>query len=122
VVILDWEVGKTVRTDAGFVRGVLWPGNGADRCTLHYASLLPGMAFPGHLHERSVDLVSVISGRGEVLTDDGVLPIRTGQSFYAPEGAMHGTRNTGDAPFVTLGTQTPPDPTIYAQWRSWAAG
>ena len=45
-----------------------------------------------HAHET---LIHILTGSGQVLVDDRVLPVRAGDSVLVPRWAMHQTQNTG---------------------------
>ncbi|MBI2305267.1 MAG: cupin domain-containing protein [Chloroflexi bacterium] len=111
--ILTWEEGHEFRGMGGVMKWIFWPQNGCNQVTLHYAIRQPGEAMPLHSHEFSDDIVSIIQGRGKVVTDQGEFDIQAGQSVWVPAKERHGFKNTGDAPLVTLGSQGPPDPQIY---------
>ena len=111
--IKRWEEGQPAPQIGGVMHWVFWPGSGSRRLSLHHGVKLPGEAIAVHVHEGADDIVSVIQGRGVVVTPQGEFPIEAGQSVWIPAGEPHGFRNTGDGPFVTLGCQSPPDFEMY---------
>ncbi|HKL75411.1 MAG TPA: cupin domain-containing protein [Halanaerobiales bacterium] len=112
--IKRWENGELFETNGGHMRWVFWPGNGYNDLTLHYSVLKPGEAFNLHTHEYSVDVISIVKGEGEVLTDgEENPPIKEGESVFARAGEAHGIKNTGDEEMITLGSQTPGDLELY---------
>lgn len=111
--IMRWEEGHLFTAMGGQMRWVFWPKEGCFQLTLHYSVRLPGESFALHTHPTADDIVSVIQGRGKVLTADGELDIEAGQSVWIPAGELHGFKNTGDVPMISLGSQAPPDLEIY---------
>ena len=95
------------------MRWVFWPGTGCNGVTLHFCVLYPGESFDRHSHEYSEDVISVIKGKGKVLTAEGEIDIGEGQSVLARVGEVHGFKNTSSEPMITLGSQAPADLNLY---------
>ena len=95
------------------MRWVFWPGSGYNSLTLHYSVLYPGESFNLHGHAYSDDIISVVQGSGKVLTADGEKDIEAGMSLYARSGELHGFKNTGKVPMLTIGSQSPADLKLY---------
>ena len=58
-------------------------------------------------------MISVIQGEGKALTADGEIVIRAGMSLFARARELHGFKNTGTIPMITLGSQSPADLGLY---------
>jgi quercetin dioxygenase-like cupin family protein len=111
--IKKWEEGQLFEANGAHMRWVFWPGNGCNGLTLHYSVLYPGESFRLHKHDYSADVISVIKGKGKLLTADGEVDIEAGQSVFANAGELHGFKNTGDEPMITIGSQSPADLELY---------
>ena len=111
--IKAWEDGAQFKQNGGHMRWVFWPGNGCNALTLHYAVLEPGESFRLHNHTYSEDVISVIQGEGKALTADGEVDIKAGMALFARATELHGFKNTGSVPMITLGSQSPADLDLY---------
>ncbi len=76
-------------------RLLIGPGDGAPTFAVRLFSLSPGGHTPRHAHPFEHGVV-VLSGRGEVLTQDGPRPLTPGTCVYIPPGEEHQFRNTGE--------------------------
>lgn len=92
---------------------ILYPEMGSERITLNYCEHPPGATFTPHVHERSADVIIVLQGEGEIVSDDDTVGFRAGDILYVPPGVYHGTTNTGDEKLVMFSLQAPPDPALY---------
>lgn len=92
---------------------VIYPEMGAKNITLNYAEHGPGVTFTPHVHEESEDVIMVLEGRGEIVSNDEVIEFVAGDILYVPAGVYHGTTNTGDGPLIMFSCQAPPDPALY---------
>ncbi len=61
----------------------------------------PGSATPHHKHPWEHE-VFIVSGSGQLLTDDGPKPFAEGQAVFVPPDAMHQFQNTGTLPLKFL--------------------
>jgi len=111
--IRKWEEGQLFEANGAQMRWVFWPGNKYNGLTLHWSILQPGESFYLHKHEYSEDVISVIQGKGKALLEDGEADIEAGMSLFARVGELHGFKNTGDEPMITLGSQSPADLDLY---------
>ena len=111
--IKKWEDGELFEVNGGHMHWVFWPGTSYNGITLHFCVLYPGESFDRHSHEYSEDVISVIKGKGKVLTEEGEIDIEEGQSVLARVGEVHGFKNTGSEPMITLGSQAPADLNLY---------
>jgi mannose-6-phosphate isomerase-like protein (cupin superfamily) len=92
---------------------ILYPEMGSPLITLNYFEHEPGIAFPPHVHENSADVIIVLQGRGQILSNDDVVQFAAGDILYVPPGVRHGTTNTGHETLITFSLQAPPDPALY---------
>lgn len=111
--IKKWEDGQLFEQNGGHMRWVFWPGCGYNALTLHYSVLYPGESFHMHDHLYSEDVISVIGGKGKALTAEGEIDIEEGMSLFARARELHGFKNTGDVPMITIGSQSPADLGLY---------
>jgi quercetin dioxygenase-like cupin family protein len=58
--------------------------------------LRPGARHERHAHPNCDEFLLVLSGAGEIYTNDGREPSRAGDVIYTPRGNWHGFDNTGD--------------------------
>jgi len=94
-------------------RRLLYPEMGSTSITLNYAEHAPGVTFTPHLHEDSTDVIIVLKGRGQIVSNDDIVQFEAGDVLYVPPGVYHGTTNTGDETLVMYSLQAPPDPDLY---------
>jgi quercetin dioxygenase-like cupin family protein len=67
---------------------------GDNRGSLGYSVFTPGTTLAPVRHETE-EFAFVVSGRGELLLDDGTLPFAQGDALYIPSGVWHAVSNTG---------------------------
>ena len=67
----------------------------------------PGQEHKLHAHAGMDKVYHVLSGRGLFLLEDGELPMETGLMLVAPEGVVHGIRNTGSDRLGVLAILSP---------------
>jgi len=58
--------------------------------------LPPGARHERHRHPNCDEFLVVISGRGEIYTDEGTEPSQAGDVVFTPAGHWHGFNNTSD--------------------------
>jgi quercetin dioxygenase-like cupin family protein len=58
--------------------------------------LPPGARHERHRHPNCNEFLVVMSGRGEIYTDDGREPSQAGDVVFTPAGHWHGFNNTSD--------------------------
>ena len=58
--------------------------------------LAPGARHERHRHPNCNEFLVVMSGRGDVYTDEGTEPSQAGDVIFTPAGHWHGFHNTGD--------------------------
>ena len=62
----------------------------------------PGQEHTLHAHESMDKIYLVIEGRGLFLLEGDDVPMQAGVLLVAPEGALHGIRNTGTERLLVL--------------------
>jgi len=76
-----------------------------------YAGLncfLPGQEHAAHVHADQDKMYVVIEGRGEASVGGEARAVGAGDLVFAPAGAAHGLRNTGEENLVVLVVFSPP--------------
>lgn len=68
----------------------------------------PGVEIPAHTHDPQLDSIFVLAGRGEAYIDGSWRAIGPGDHIFAPSGAEHGVRNTGDGVLKLFIHHSPP--------------
>jgi quercetin dioxygenase-like cupin family protein len=111
--ILRVEDGHLFTGMGSTMRFVVWPGVGLDTVTMHQLTMAPGDEFANHVHEESVDIISVVQGSGVLISDGVEYRIQQGDVVYVPAGVDHGMRNDGEETLISVDSQAPPDPAIY---------
>lgn len=77
-------------------------GAGTDDFLLGWTTLPPGARHDRHLHRNADEFFVVLSGSGEIYTDDGTEPASEGDVIWTPRGRWHGFDNTGDTDVVLV--------------------
>lgn len=77
--------------------------NGSPAVTMGKLTIQPGCEIPPHTHPVD-DAMIVLSGKGGLYTEEGMVPIEAGCHGWAPANTRHGLKNTGDEPFVVIYT------------------
>lgn len=67
----------------------------------------PGQEHGLHAHAGMDKLYSVVEGEGVFLLHGRELPMRTGDLLVAPDGVLHGIRNTSGARLLVLAVLAP---------------
>jgi quercetin dioxygenase-like cupin family protein len=90
------SLASTASDDAVWTGGYFaYGGSKAEQsCTIYFA-IPPGRRLGKHV-DTAEETQFVLSGSGELLLDDGTLPIGSGDVFVLTEGTAHDLRNTGD--------------------------
>lgn len=78
----------------------------------------PGQGHARHVHPDSDQIIFVISGQGEHMTEDAQgtqqkHPIAAGSLIHIPKGSYHATFNTGWEPLRILALYSPPGPETH---------
>lgn len=68
----------------------------AKHCSTCVIRVAPGdKVRPAHSHPHSEEVIYVLSGRGRVLVDGEIAPVRAGSAVLFPQGKPHMLQNTG---------------------------
>ncbi len=65
-----------------------------------YGRLEPGSSIGFHKHETNSEIIYIISGKADLLYDDGREEAGAGECHYCPKGHSHSMRNKGDEDLV----------------------
>jgi len=69
---------------------------GAETLVVGRTVLPPGARHERHRHPNCNEVLVVMSGRGEIYTDEGAEPSEAGDVVFTPAGHWHGFNNTSD--------------------------
>jgi quercetin dioxygenase-like cupin family protein len=69
---------------------------GTDQLVVGRTVLPPGARHERHRHPNCDEFLVVLSGRGEIYTDEGREPAGAGDVVFTPAGHWHGFDNTSD--------------------------
>ena len=69
---------------------------GTDRLVVGRTVLPPGARHERHRHPSCDEFLVVMTGRGEIYTDEGREPAAAGDVVFTPAGPWHGFDNTSD--------------------------
>ena len=69
---------------------------GSGRLVVGRTVLPPGARHERHRHPNCNEFLVVMSGRGEIYTDEGTEMSRAGDVIFTPAGHWHGFNNTSD--------------------------
>jgi quercetin dioxygenase-like cupin family protein len=75
--------------------------------TVELLCLGPAGALPGHRHEQTEHLLTVIAGRGCVRIGSESVEVGEGESVLAPAGLYHGVKNVTDEPLLVQQVSAP---------------
>src|SRR4051812_49929272 len=101
----DLETGplkSTATDDAAWNGGYFaYGGSKAEQsCTIYFA-IPPGDRLGKHV-DTAEEVQYILSGSGDLLTDDGTHQIKGGDVFVLPEGVSHDLHNTGSENLCVL--------------------
>ena len=69
---------------------------GSEQLAVGRTVLPPGARHERHRHPNADEFLVVLTGRGEIYTDEGREPAAAGDVVFTPRGHWHGFDNTGD--------------------------
>lgn len=69
---------------------------GTDQLTFGRTVMPPGARHDRHLHTECDEFLLVMTGSGDIYTDDGREPAKAGDVVFTPAGHWHGFDNTGE--------------------------
>jgi quercetin dioxygenase-like cupin family protein len=75
---------------------------GTDDLVVGKTVLPPGARHERHLHHHADEFLVVLSGSGEIYTDEGRERSTAGDVVFTPRGHWHGFDNTGDEDVVLI--------------------
>jgi quercetin dioxygenase-like cupin family protein len=75
---------------------------GTDDLVVGKTVLPPGARHERHLHHHADEFLVVLSGSGEIYTDEGRESSTAGDVIFTPRGHWHGFDNTGDEDVVLI--------------------
>ncbi|HEY0555634.1 MAG TPA: cupin domain-containing protein [Thermoanaerobaculia bacterium] len=79
----------------------------SDRLLVGLNSFEPGQEHRLHGHAGMDKVYYVLSGRGVFLLEGREEPMETGMMLIAPEGVLHGVRNTGSERLLVMAILAP---------------
>lgn len=112
--------------DGSAVRELAHPlSSAASLLSLAEATVAPGASTRLHLHRRSEEVYSFISGRGRMRLGEQESEVGPGDTVVIPPGTPHRLRAAADGPLVLLCACSPPyaeGDTEIIDRGSWEAG
>jgi quercetin dioxygenase-like cupin family protein len=105
--------------DAAWIGGYFsYGGNKAEQsCTIYFA-IPPGARLGKHV-DTAEEVQYILSGSGELLTDEGSQPIRQGDVFTLTQGTSHDLRNTGSENLCVLAFFAKPQVEQHWDVETW---
>jgi mannose-6-phosphate isomerase-like protein (cupin superfamily) len=79
----------------------------SDRILLGLNAFEPGQEHRLHAHAGMDKVYYVLAGRGAFLLEGREEPMETGMMLVAPEGVLHGIRNTGSERLLVMAILAP---------------
>ena len=67
---------------------------------LMLGKLEPGSSIGVHTHENDAEAIYILSGKADIIYDDGTEHAVPGQCHFCPKGHSHSMINNGDEPLV----------------------
>lgn len=94
--VLKQIMGRLPSAPKGRVRNYIANAHlGTTHTDIHENIINPGVMVPWHLHATE-EVIVVLEGQGEYLTQGAVEPYREGDVLIIPARVKHALRNTGD--------------------------
>jgi quercetin dioxygenase-like cupin family protein len=88
---------------------LLGPENvGAKNATLGFSVFPGGSAPPGHVHPAEEEMIYVVSGRGQLVSNDLTVTLVPGSAVYIPPGVEHATVADEGEPLHLVTVFSPP--------------
>jgi quercetin dioxygenase-like cupin family protein len=116
------ELTSSATDDASWVGGYFaYGGSGAEKSVVIYFAIPPGRRL-GHHTDTAEETQFILSGRGELLLDDGSKPVRAGDVVVLTQGTAHDLRNTGSEDLRVIGFFSAPQ--VEQHWSKdvWQPG
>ena len=79
-----------------------------------------GAAIAEHVHERSVEMLYILSGEGMMMIESQALVVRAGDAVWIPRGARHSFRNSSGTALEAVQLYLPPGP--ERRFKAWPPG
>ena len=110
---------STATDDAAWTGGYFaYGGNKAEQsCTITFA-IPPGCRLGKHV-DTAEETQYILSGSGDLITDDGEQPIKSGDVFVLAEGASHDLHNTGTEELRVLAFFSKPQVEQHWDVETW---
>jgi quercetin dioxygenase-like cupin family protein len=110
---------STATADAVWVGGYFaYGGTKAEQsCTIYFA-IPPGDRLGKHV-DTAEETQYILSGSGDLLTDDGAQPIKPGDVFVLTEGTSHDLHNTGSEDLRVLAFFSKPQVEQHWDIETW---
>ena len=105
--------------DAAWIGGYFaYGGSKAEQsCTIYFA-IPPGDRLGKHV-DTAEETQYILSGTGDLLTDDGAQPIKAGDVFVLTEGTSHDLHNTGEENLCVLAFFSKPQVEQHWDIETW---
>lgn len=105
--------------DAAWIGGYFaYGGSKAEQsCTIYFA-IPPGDRLGKHV-DTAEETQYILSGTGDLLTDDGSQPIKAGDVFVLTEGTSHDLHNTGEENLCILAFFSKPKVEQHWDIETW---
>lgn len=108
------ELKSSATDDAVWVGGYFsYGGSKAEQSCTIYFGIPPGDRLGKHV-DTAEETQFILSGSGDLLTDDGAQPIKPGDVFVLTEGTSHDLHNTGPEELRVLAFFS--KPTVEQHW------
>jgi len=108
--------------DAAWVGGYFaYGGSGSEQSTEIYFAIPPGKRLGKH-YDTAEETQFFIGGTGELLLDDGPLPVRQGDLIVLIEGTVHDLHNTGTEDLRVVGFFSKPQVEQHWSEEVWQPG
>jgi quercetin dioxygenase-like cupin family protein len=110
---------STATDDAAWTGGYFsYGGHKAEQsCTIYFA-IAPGGRLGRHV-DTAEETQYVLSGKGDLLTDDGTQPVKAGDVFVLAEGTAHDLHNTGPEDLRVLAFFSKPQVEQHWDLETW---
>jgi quercetin dioxygenase-like cupin family protein len=110
---------STATDDAAWLGAYFaYGGSKADQsCTIYFA-IPPGKRLGKHV-DTAEETQFILSGGGDLLTDDGAQPIKSGDVFVLTEGTSHDLHNTGSEDLRVLAFFSKPKVEQHWDVEAW---
>ena len=113
---------STATDDAAWVGGYFaYGGNGSESSTAIHFAIPPGKRLGRH-YDTAEETQFFIGGEGELLLDEGAVPVRQGDLIVLEQGRYHDLRNTGESDLRVVGFFSRPEVEQHWTEERWPPG